>query len=150
MEKKLRYYEQESVKLFGRPIAQVLLIHASRLNADHIGQLISMITKNGYTFADLATVLKDEAYRTPITVYKKYGISWLDRWAISAGKSGDFFKDEPDVPPYIRAGWRSKAAEGAGRGQLAKAVGDGAYLVVSDGGGARGDALARFLHSVDA
>ena len=106
LEKKLQYYEQESMKLFGRPIAQVLLIHASRLNADHIGQLLSMITRNGYTFADLAAVLKDEAYRTPITVYKKYGISWLDRWAISAGKTGGFFKDEPDVPPYIRAGWR--------------------------------------------
>ena len=106
LEKKLQYYEQESMKLFGRPIAQVLLIHASRLNADHIGQLLSMITKNGYTFADLAAVLKDEAYRTPITVYKKYGISWLDRWAISAGKTGDFSKDEPDVLPYIRAGWK--------------------------------------------
>ena len=106
LEKKLQYYERQSVNLFGRPIAQVLLIHASRLNADHIGQLLSMIMKNGYTFADLATVLKDEAYRTPITVYKKYGISWLDRWAISAGKTGDFFKDEPDVPSYIRAGWR--------------------------------------------
>ena len=106
LEKKLRYYEQESVKLFGRPIAQILLIHASRLNADHIGQLLAMITKNGYTFVDLATALKDDAYRTPVTVYKKYGISWLDRWAMSAGKSGVFFKDEPDVPPYIRAGWR--------------------------------------------
>lgn len=106
LEKKLQYYERQSVKLFGRPIAQVLLIHASRLNADHIGQLLGMIAKNGYTFTDLATVLKDEAYRTPITVYKKYGISWLDRWAISAGKAGEFFKDEPDVPEYIRAGWR--------------------------------------------
>lgn len=106
LEKKLQYYERQSVKLFGRPIAQVLLIHASRLNADHIDALLAMIRRNGYSFADLASVLQDDAYRTPITVYKKYGISWLDRWALSAGKTGEFFKDEPDVPEYIRAGWR--------------------------------------------
>ena len=106
LEKKLQYYERQSVKLFGRPIAQILLIHASRLNADHIEVLLAMIKRNGYDFADLDAVLQDEAYHTPITVYKKYGISWLDRWALSAGKSGDFFKDEPDVPAYIRAGWR--------------------------------------------
>jgi peptidoglycan/xylan/chitin deacetylase (PgdA/CDA1 family) len=106
METKLRYYEQESVKLFGRPIAQVLLMHASRLNADYIDELGEIFGKLGYTFADLQTVLADDAYRTPITVYKKWGISWLDRWAMSAGKSGDFFKDEPDVPAYIKAGWQ--------------------------------------------
>lgn len=105
LEKKLQYYEQESVKLFGRPIAQVLLIHASRLNADHIDDLLAMIRRNGYRFADLKAVLADPAYSTPVTVYKKWGISWLDRWALSAGKSGAFFKDEPDVPEYIKAGW---------------------------------------------
>ncbi len=106
LETKLQYYERQSVKLFGRPIAQVLLIHASRLNAEHIDALLAMIRRNGYSFADLASVLRDEAYHTPITVYKKYGISWLDRWALSAGKTGDFFKEEPDVPEYIRAGWK--------------------------------------------
>jgi hypothetical protein len=105
MEKKVRYYEQESVKLFGRPIAQVLLMHASRLNADHIGELLAIFSKCGYTFVDLQAALADSAYRTPISVYKKWGISWLDRWALSAGKNGDFFKDEPDVPEYIKDGW---------------------------------------------
>jgi peptidoglycan/xylan/chitin deacetylase (PgdA/CDA1 family) len=104
MHNKLQYYEREAVTLFGRPIAQILLMHASRLNADHLEALVAMIRTSGYQFVDLATALKDEAYRTPVTVYRNFGITWLDRWALSQGKPGSFFKDEPDVPAYIREG----------------------------------------------
>jgi hypothetical protein len=45
--------------------------------------------------------LQDEAYQTPITVYGKWGISWIDRWALSQGKKGDFFKGDPETPAYI-------------------------------------------------
>lgn len=104
MEEKLMYFERQSVRLFGRPIAQVLLVHASRLNADHMGALLAMCRRNGYTFAPLHEVLQDRAYSTPVTVYGRYGISWLDRWALSQGKSGEFFRDEPGVPLYITGG----------------------------------------------
>jgi hypothetical protein len=104
MQGKLHYYEREAAALFGRPIAQVLLMHASRLNADHLEELVAMIWKNGYQFVDLETALRDKAYQAPVTVYRNFGISWLDRWALSQGKPGSFFKDEPDVPVYIREG----------------------------------------------
>ncbi len=45
--------------------------------------------------------MTDEAYRTPITKFGRYGISWLDRWAISQGKTGDFFKGDPETPRYV-------------------------------------------------
>lgn len=101
MEQKLLYYEKQSEALFGRKIAQTLLLHANKLNSDYIGELAKIYRKNGYTFVTLAEALKDEAYQTPVTKFGKYGISWIDRWALSAGKKGDFFKEDPATPPYV-------------------------------------------------
>lgn len=102
MERKLNYFEKQSEKLFGRNIAHVLLLHASLLNADYTGALVSMFMRNGYTFVSMDEVLKDPAYQAEVSVYGNWGISWLDRWALSQGKKGDFFKDEPSSPDYIR------------------------------------------------
>ncbi|MCE1199801.1 MAG: hypothetical protein LWW85_12590, partial [Marinilabiliales bacterium] len=55
-----------------------------------------------YQFSSLDEVLQDPVYGTPVTRFGNWGISWIDRWALSSGKKGDFFKDEPDVPGYIR------------------------------------------------
>jgi len=101
MEKKLLYYEAQSHKLFDRKIDQILLIHASYLNANYVDELIQIFQYHGYTFASQAGVLKDAAYDEPVTVFGDWGISWIDRWALSRGKSGDFFKDEPRTPQYI-------------------------------------------------
>lgn len=102
LEKKVLYYAQESTRLFGRNINQILLMHASKLNADYADALMSVFEKNGYKFINLKEALTDSVYNTPVTVPIKWGISWLDRWALSAGKKKDFFKDEPDVPEYIK------------------------------------------------
>lgn len=102
MEEKLVYFETQSQKLFSRDIGQVLLLHASWLNSDFVDDLAEVYKKHGYSFASLEEILKDEAYRTPITKYGTYGISWLDRWAISMGKKGDFFQGEPGTPEYIQ------------------------------------------------
>jgi peptidoglycan/xylan/chitin deacetylase (PgdA/CDA1 family) len=101
MESKLRYYEGQSEKLFGRNIRQILLLHANSLNSDYMGDLLQMFAKNGYSFVNLATALQDGAYRTPDHYYRKGGISWLDRWAITQGKSRDFFQGEPVCPVSI-------------------------------------------------
>lgn len=101
MEKKVKYFEAQSVKLFGRIIPQVLLVHANLLNADHTDGLARMFVRNGYAFATLEQVLRDEAYDTPITVFGTWGISWLDRWALSAGKKGAFFEGDVPTPEYI-------------------------------------------------
>jgi peptidoglycan/xylan/chitin deacetylase (PgdA/CDA1 family) len=101
MESKLRYYERQSEKLFGRNIRQILLIHANSLNSDYMGDLLQMFMKNGYSFINLETALEDELYQTEDHYYKNGGISWLDRWAITQGKSKDFFAGEPVCPAHI-------------------------------------------------
>ena len=101
MESKVKYYEQQSARLFGRNIRHVLLIHANSLNADYMGSLLQMVVRNGYSFVTLETALKDELYKTPDHFYKNGGISWLDRWAITQGKSRDFFAGEPVCPAFI-------------------------------------------------
>jgi peptidoglycan/xylan/chitin deacetylase (PgdA/CDA1 family) len=102
MESKLKYFERQAYLLFGREINQILLIHANLLNADYMDSLAKMFLKNSYEFVTMEEALKDNAYQASITVYGKWGISWIDRWALSQGKKGDFFKDEPATPDYIK------------------------------------------------
>jgi peptidoglycan/xylan/chitin deacetylase (PgdA/CDA1 family) len=101
MEQKVLYFERQSEALFGRQIKQILLLHANALNSDYLDVLAKMFLKNKYEFISLPSALQDEAYQTPITVYGKWGISWIDRWALSQGKKGDFFKGDPETPAYI-------------------------------------------------
>ncbi|MCA0364401.1 MAG: polysaccharide deacetylase family protein [Bacteroidetes bacterium] len=102
MEEKLLFYERQSEKLFGKNISQILLLHANKLNADFLGKLSDVYLKHGYEFVSMEKALKDPAYQTPITKYGRYGISWIDRWALSAGKTGDFFKGDPESPEYVK------------------------------------------------
>lgn len=101
MEKKLKYFEKQAQKLFGRDINQILLLHASFLNSDYLDSLAFMFQKNNYVFISMDKALQDKVYKTQITRYGIWGISWIDRWALSQGKKGDFFKDEPTTPDYI-------------------------------------------------
>jgi peptidoglycan/xylan/chitin deacetylase (PgdA/CDA1 family) len=100
--KKADYYEKQSQALFGRHIPQILLLHASLLNSDCADLLATMFEKKQYEFISMDKVLQDKAYQTPVTVYSDWGISWIDRWALSKGNKGDFFKDEPSTPEYIK------------------------------------------------
>jgi len=102
LEKKIIYYEKYPIFLFGRPISQIFLLHASLLNSIYTDSLTIMLKKNHYDFISMDDALKDSAYQTEITVYSDWGISWIDRWALSQGKKGDFFKDDPVTPDYIK------------------------------------------------
>lgn len=102
MEKKLIYYEKQAKNLFGRNINQILLLHASFLNSDYTDSLAALFRKNNYTFISMDKALEDPVYQTQITVFGIWGISWLDKWALSEGKKGDFFREEPETPEYIK------------------------------------------------
>lgn len=101
MERKLRFVENQAKNLFGRNISQILLLHPSFLNSDYIDSLLIMFQRNNYVFISMDKTLKDKVYKTEITKFGNWGISWIDRWALSQGKKGDFFKDEPSTPDYI-------------------------------------------------
>ena len=88
--------------MFGRDIRQVLLLHASALNSEYVDSLAIMFRKNNYEFISMDKALEDKAYQTEITKYGNWGISWIDKWALSQGKKGDFFKEEPITPDYIK------------------------------------------------
>lgn len=80
------YDEQLSVKVVGYEPKQILLLHASNLEADHIGELLDVLRKRGYRFITLGDALSDQAYSLPDTYVGEEGTGWLDHWAITQGK----------------------------------------------------------------
>ena len=80
------YSEQLSVKVVGYEPKQILLLHASNLEADHIGELMDVLRKRGYRFITLEDALSDTAYSLPDTYVGEEGTGWLDHWAITQGK----------------------------------------------------------------
>lgn len=95
------YYERQSVALLGYELPQVLLLHANRLNAHTLGDLISILEDRGYGFTTLEAALEDPAYARSDAWVGRAGITWLHRWALSQGKRGDFFAGEPEVPAFV-------------------------------------------------
>lgn len=81
----IAYDEQLSVKIVGYEPRQILLLHASNLEADHIGELLDVLRKRGYRFITLEDALEDSAYSLPDT-YVGGGTGWLKHWAITQGK----------------------------------------------------------------
>ena len=80
------YAEQLSAKIVGYEPKQILLLHASNLEADHIGELLDVLRKRGYRFITLEDALGDSAYSLPDTYVGEEGSGWLDHWAITAGQ----------------------------------------------------------------
>lgn len=101
MESMFDYYEKQSIALFGREIRQVLLLHANALNADYFGELVRVMKRRGYRFIALDEALADEAYASPDAYAGRGGITWLHRWALTAGKRGAFFAGEPTTPDFV-------------------------------------------------
>ncbi len=80
------YDEQLSVKVLGYEPRQILLLHASNLEADHIGELLDLLRKRGYRFITLGDALDDQAYSLPDTYIGEGGTGWIEHWAITEGK----------------------------------------------------------------
>jgi peptidoglycan/xylan/chitin deacetylase (PgdA/CDA1 family) len=85
MDRTFEYFEQVALDLFQRPVAQVLLVHASPLNRDHLHRVLDRLEARGYRFARLGTVLEDRAYASPDGYVGPDGTSWLLRWASTRG-----------------------------------------------------------------
>lgn len=100
LERKLEYWERQSVKLLGREMSQTLLIHANFINSDYFDDLAAMLKKRGYKFISLEDALKDQAYRLPDNFTRRAGISWLHRWTLDKGREY-VLPDEPKVPDFV-------------------------------------------------
>jgi peptidoglycan-N-acetylglucosamine deacetylase len=92
------YSEQLSVKVVGYEPKQILLLHASNLEADHIGELLDVLRRRGYRFITLEDALGDSAYSLPDTYVGEEGTGWLDHWAITQGKIP---QGSPAMPQWV-------------------------------------------------
>ena len=99
MESIFDFFEKRAIEVTGHEIRQVLLIHASQLNADAMPDLLAMMRRRGYTFISLARALQDPAYCLPEAYLGTGGFSWIHRWSKSKGMQP---KGEPDEPDWIR------------------------------------------------
>jgi hypothetical protein len=79
------YYASLHRQIFGREIPQVMLLHANRLNADVLDEILSIFEKKQYGFVPLETAQSDPAYRVPDTFVTKFGPMWGYRWAKELG-----------------------------------------------------------------
>ena len=93
------YSEQLSVKVVGYEPKQILLLHASNLEADHIGELMDVLRKRGYRFITLEDALGDSAYSLPDDYVGEEGTGWLDHWAITQGKIP---RGAPVFPQWVK------------------------------------------------
>lgn len=98
MESVVAAFENMSVQVVGREFPQILLIHASQMNADLMPDLLAMFRRRGYTFVSLDHALADPAYRQPDGYAGTNGFSWLHRWGKTRGVART---PEPEPPAWV-------------------------------------------------
>jgi peptidoglycan-N-acetylglucosamine deacetylase len=90
------FYEKASKELYGYEPPQILLLHGSWLEAEHIGEVLDLLRKRGYQFVSLEEALSDGAYSSP-DEYVGEGTGWIDHWAITRGRP---LQNSPQVPQW--------------------------------------------------
>lgn len=105
MSKMFDHYEAYSQEMFGRDIAQTMVLTPSRLVGDSFDDLFGMIEKRGYKFVSMEEALLDSAYQTPENFYGKAGISWFERWRMA--QSGKLL-EEPQVSSTVEDMWKNR------------------------------------------
>jgi peptidoglycan-N-acetylglucosamine deacetylase len=98
MESVIAFFEQRAVEVVGREIPQILLIHASQMNADLMPDLLAMFKRRGYSFITLRQALADPAYSLPESYVGRGGFSWIHRWSRTKGLPN---RGEPDPPAWV-------------------------------------------------
>jgi len=61
------------------------VLHANRLNADILEEILSLFEEKKYRFVSLEAAQSDPAYRVPDTFVTKFGPMWGYRWAKELG-----------------------------------------------------------------
>ena len=102
MESVVAFFEKRAVEVTGHEIPQILLIHASQMNADLLADLLTMFKRRGYSFVSLRQALADPAYALPENYTGRGGFSWIHRWSQTKGMPN---KGEPDPPAWVEKGY---------------------------------------------
>jgi peptidoglycan-N-acetylglucosamine deacetylase len=96
----VEFFERRAVEVTGHEIPQILLIHASQLNADEMPHIIAMFRDRGYSFITLNEALKDPAYSLPDEYTGRGGFTWIYHW--SGAKKMKFKNYEDEAPQWVR------------------------------------------------
>src|SRR5262245_39759225 len=94
------FAEKISPQIFGREVAQTLLLHANDINADCLDELLKRLEARDYQFVTLDEAMADPAYQTKDTTVSNNGPTWFWRWMKSLGLNLSF-KDDPDPPSCV-------------------------------------------------
>jgi peptidoglycan/xylan/chitin deacetylase (PgdA/CDA1 family) len=82
-----RHYRARARRDHGREVAQVLLLHANALAADHLGAVLSALAEDGARFVSLDEALRDRVYTRREVYVGEIGLSWLYRIAPGAAEA---------------------------------------------------------------
>ncbi len=72
--------KQESIRIFGRNIKHIALLHVNLLNSLALDDLMSLIRSYNYDFVSLDDAMTDKVYREKDEYYEANGVSWLVRY----------------------------------------------------------------------
>jgi peptidoglycan/xylan/chitin deacetylase (PgdA/CDA1 family) len=106
MESIFAFFERWGIDVTGHDVKQILLIHASQLNADAMPKLLAMIRGRGYELISLTEALSDDAYQLEDGYVGSNGISWIHRWAMAKGMK---VQQEPEAPGWVTAAYKQIA-----------------------------------------
>ena len=85
-ERAISWYQKASDALFGRQIAFVMLLHDTRLNADSLDELSTILKRRNLKPVTLENAMRDPAYQTRDPYVGKDGIEWIERWSYELKK----------------------------------------------------------------
>jgi peptidoglycan/xylan/chitin deacetylase (PgdA/CDA1 family) len=96
-ERTIAWSQKASEGLFGRKIPLVILLHATRLNADTLDALADILRRRELRVIPLERAMADPAYRTHDPYVGHDGIEWLERWSKTLHKDlpWDSWQDPP-------------------------------------------------------
>ncbi len=136
----VKHHERVGDRLFGRPLPQILLLHANAVGAAEWDRLFTWMTENGYRFADVDSVLADPVFAEQHAYVGPRGFGLWDRLAV-AKREEDARRDVQRVLDTQAAAWT--------RGDLetfcSVYTDDARYLSPSRTAIGRGQILAQYL-----
>ena len=88
----VRHHEARGDRLFGRPVPQILLLHANEVGSAQWDALFSWLEETGHRFATADEVLADPAFAEPHRFVATHGVSLWDR--IAHGRREDEVRRE--------------------------------------------------------
>jgi peptidoglycan/xylan/chitin deacetylase (PgdA/CDA1 family) len=101
-ERVVAWYRQAGLELLGRRPDVVFLLHATRLNADSLDQLATLLRRQDLRAISLERALRDPAYKIADDYAGPDGDEWLSRWSRTLHKDLPW-KSFPEPPADVAA-----------------------------------------------